>query len=82
VDWDFGALSTAQRYKLLVALVIPRPIAFVSTRSPEGVENAAPFSFFNVMGEEPPIVVLSMDRRADGTRKDSARNISRRASSW
>jgi flavin reductase (DIM6/NTAB) family NADH-FMN oxidoreductase RutF len=75
VDWDFGALSTAQRYKLLVALVIPRPIAFVSTRSPEGVENAAPFSFFNVMGEEPPIVVLSMDRRADGTRKDSARNI-------
>jgi flavin reductase (DIM6/NTAB) family NADH-FMN oxidoreductase RutF len=75
VDWDFETLPAVQRYKLLVALVIPRPIAFVSTRSPEGVENAAPFSFFNVMGEEPPIVVLSMDRRADGTRKDSARNI-------
>jgi len=66
VDWDFEALPAAQRYKLLVALVIPRPIAFVSTRSPAGVDNAAPFSFFNVMGEEPPIVVLSMDRRADG----------------
>jgi len=75
VDWDFEALPAAQRYKLLVALVIPRPIAFVSTRSPAGVDNAAPFSFFNVMGEEPPIVVLSMDRRADGSRKDSARNI-------
>ena len=75
MDWDFEALPAAQRYKLLVALVIPRPIAFVSTRSPAGVDNAAPFSFFNVMGEEPPIVVLSMDRRADGSRKDSARNI-------
>jgi flavin reductase (DIM6/NTAB) family NADH-FMN oxidoreductase RutF len=75
MDWDFGALGVAQRYKLLVALVIPRPIAFVSTRSPAGILNAAPFSFFNVMGEDPPIVVLSMDRRADGSRKDSARNI-------
>jgi flavin reductase (DIM6/NTAB) family NADH-FMN oxidoreductase RutF len=75
VDWDFGALPAASRYKLLVALVIPRPIAFVSTRSPQGVDNAAPFSFFNVMGEDPPIVVLSMDRRSDGTHKDSARNI-------
>jgi flavin reductase (DIM6/NTAB) family NADH-FMN oxidoreductase RutF len=75
MDWDFEALPAAQRYKLLVALVIPRPIAFVSTRGRNGVDNAAPFSFFNVMGEEPPIVVLSMDRRADGSRKDSARNI-------
>jgi flavin reductase (DIM6/NTAB) family NADH-FMN oxidoreductase RutF len=75
MDWDFTALGVAQRYKLLVALVIPRPIAFVATRSSAGILNAAPFSFFNVMGEEPPIVVLSMDRRADGSRKDSARNI-------
>ena len=75
MDWDFAGLPVAQRYKLLVALVIPRPIAFVSTRSMGGIDNAAPFSFFNVMGEEPPIVVLSMDRRADGSRKDSARNI-------
>jgi flavin reductase (DIM6/NTAB) family NADH-FMN oxidoreductase RutF len=75
VDWDFGALPVASRYKLLVALVTPRPIAFVSTRSREGIDNAAPFSFFNVMGEEPPIVVVSMDRRGGGARKDSARNI-------
>ena len=75
MDWDFTGLPAAQRYKLLVALVIPRPIAFVSTRSREGVDNAAPFSFFNCMGEDPPIVVISMDRRAGGARKDSARNI-------
>jgi flavin reductase (DIM6/NTAB) family NADH-FMN oxidoreductase RutF len=75
VDWDFGALAVASRYKLLVALVTPRPIAFVSTRGLNGVDNAAPFSFFNVMGEEPPIVVVSMDRRPGGARKDSARNI-------
>lgn len=75
MEWDLASLTVAQRYKLLVALVIPRPIAFVSTRSPAGVDNAAPFSFFNVMGEDPPIVVLSMDRRGDGSRKDSPRNI-------
>ena len=75
MDWDFGTLPVASRYKLLVGLIIPRPIAFVSTRSREGVDNAAPFSFFNCMGEDPPIVVISMDRRAGGTRKDSARNI-------
>ena len=75
MDWDFEALPVASRYKLLVALVTPRPIAFVSTRSAQGAENAAPFSFFNVMGEDPPIVVISMDRRGGGARKDSARNI-------
>ena len=75
MEWDFTRLPTPQRYKLLVALVTPRPIAFVSTRGRDGVENAAPFSFFNVMGEEPPIVIVSMDRRRGGERKDSARNI-------
>jgi len=75
MEWDFSELGALRRYKLLVALVTPRPIAFVSTRGRDGVDNAAPFSFFNVMGEDPPIVVVSMDRRGDGTRKDSARNI-------
>lgn len=75
MDWDFETLPVASRYKLLVGLVTPRPIAFVATRSAAGTNNAAPFSFFNVMGEEPPIVVISMDRRAGGVRKDSARNI-------
>jgi flavin reductase (DIM6/NTAB) family NADH-FMN oxidoreductase RutF len=75
MDWDLGALAPAQRYKLLVGLVVPRPIALVSTRSPEGMLNAAPFSFFNVLGDEPPIVIVSIEDRPDGRVKDSARNI-------
>jgi flavin reductase (DIM6/NTAB) family NADH-FMN oxidoreductase RutF len=75
MEWDFGALGTAGRYKLLVALVTPRPIAFVSTRGRDGVENAAPFSFFNVLAEDPPVVIVSIERRSDGRSKDSGRNV-------
>lgn len=73
--FDFATLPTAQRYKLLVGLVVPRPIALVSTRSRSGVANAAPFSFFNVIGDEPPIVIISIENRNDGRMKDSSRNI-------
>ena len=75
MEWDFTTLATPGRYKLLVALVTPRPIAFVSTRGLDGVDNAAPFSFFNVIGEDPPVVIVSIERRIDGRPKDSARNI-------
>ena len=75
MEWDFGALGTAGRYKLLVALVTPRPIAFVSTRGRDGVDNAAPFSFFNVLADDPPVVIVSIERRLDGRSKDSGRNI-------
>ena len=75
MDWNFAELTRAQRYKLLVGLVVPRPIALVSTISRAGVVNAAPFSFFNVLGDEPPIVIISAEDRADGTMKDSTRNI-------
>ena len=47
----FADLAPRQRYKLLCGLVVPRPIALVSTLSPSGVVNAAPFSFFNVFSE-------------------------------
>ncbi|MET0680199.1 MAG: flavin reductase family protein [Burkholderiales bacterium] len=75
MEWDFGALGTPGRYKLLVALVTPRPIAFVSTRGGDGVDNAAPFSFFNVLAEDPPVVIVSIERKPDGRSKDSGRNI-------
>ena len=75
LEWDFGTLGAAGRYKLLVALVTPRPIAFVSTRGRDGVDNAAPFSFFNVLAEDPPVVIVSIEHRADGRPKDSGRNI-------
>ena len=75
MDWDFETLPVASRYKLLVGLVTPRPIAFVSTRGRDGVDNAAPFSFFNVLAEDPPVVIVSIERRPDGRSKDSGRNI-------
>lgn len=75
MEIDFEAIEPQNRYKLLVGFVIPRPIALVTTRSPAGVDNAAPFSFFNVFSEDPAMVVLGLQRRPDGTLKDTARNI-------
>ncbi|QOV87598.1 flavin reductase family protein [Humisphaera borealis] len=77
MDLDPASLTSSQRYKLLTCLVVPRPIALVTTLSDAGVVNAAPFSFFNVVGSEPPIVVLGIGDRADGTPKDTALNIRR-----
>lgn len=76
---DFADLSPRDRYKLLSATVIPRPVAWVTTRSRDGVVNAAPYSFFNVFGQDPALVVLGLESRADGRRKDTARNIAETA---
>lgn len=62
-------------FPLLSALVTPRPIALITTVSPDGRVNAAPFSFFNLLGTEPPIVGVCPGDREDGTPKDTARNI-------
>lgn len=75
MNFDLMALDTGLRYKLLSSLVLPRPIALLSTVGPTGVVNAAPYSFFNLMGDDPPILIVSLERRADGTLKDSTRNI-------
>lgn len=75
MEFDFSKVSWPDRYKLMGSAITPRPIAWVTTVSAAGVRNAAPFSFFNMMGAEPPLVVLGMMRRPDGTHKDSAANI-------
>ncbi len=62
-------------YEVLTRLVVPRPIAWVSTLSPEGIPNLAPFSFYNAVCDEPPVVVLSISRKEEGSQKDTARNI-------
>lgn len=73
--FDFATLPPAQRYKLLVGLVVPRPIALVTSIAPGGIVNAAPFSFFNVFSEDPPLVVLGLQSKADGSIKDTPANI-------
>jgi flavin reductase (DIM6/NTAB) family NADH-FMN oxidoreductase RutF len=71
-------LPPLERYKLLIGLVIPRPIAWISTRSANGVANCAPFSFFNVFSEDPPLCVIGINPRAtDGAMKHSLKNIRR-----
>ena len=75
MELDFSQLSAAHRYKLLVGLVVPRPVALVSTLGQDGVVNAAPFSFFNVLGDDPPILIISIENKPDGEPKDTTRNI-------
>jgi flavin reductase (DIM6/NTAB) family NADH-FMN oxidoreductase RutF len=74
---SFQDLAPRDRYKLLCGVVVPRPIAFVTTLDENGALNAAPFSFFNVFSEDPALVVLGLQHRGDGRPKDTARNIHR-----
>lgn len=75
VRFDVAGRSDGLAYKLLAGLVVPRPIALVTTVDAVGVVNAAPFSFFNLMGAEPPIAAFAPADRDDGTPKDTAANL-------
>jgi len=77
VELELAGLSAHERYKLLIGLVIPRPIAWVSTWSANGIANCAPFSFFNVISETPPLCLLSFNPRSDGAMKHTLKNIGR-----
>lgn len=68
------ALGPQDRYKLLAAAIVPRPIAWITSMSADGVRNAAPYSFFNMMGNDPPTVAIGLMPR-DGRLKDTAANI-------
>lgn len=65
----------AQLYRLLAALVVPRPIAFITSMSPQGIVNAAPYSFFNVLCDDPPVMAFGAANRPAGPLKDTAENI-------
>lgn len=69
-------LSITDNYKLLIGSIVPRPIAFVSTVSTDGVYNLAPFSFFNGVCSNPPTLLFSVVRRgSDNQKKDTLNNI-------
>jgi flavin reductase (DIM6/NTAB) family NADH-FMN oxidoreductase RutF len=72
---DTATTPPADVYHYLVGLVTPRPIAWVTTVSPAGVVNLAPFSFFNAFSANPPIVVFSPTLTRDGRKKDTLRNV-------
>lgn len=77
MELDLETTHADRSYAILASLVVPRPIAWVTTVSEDGVVNAAPFSFFNVLGANPPIVGFCPGDRASGEPKDTARNIRR-----
>ncbi|PZU06392.1 flavin reductase family protein [Sphingomonas sp.] len=75
MDFDMRALPKASRYKILGSCVTPRPIAWVTSLSVDGVANAAPYSFFNVLGDDPPTIALGLLAHAELRLKDTAANI-------
>ncbi|MBU8907445.1 flavin reductase family protein [Desertibacillus haloalkaliphilus] len=72
---DPKQLSRKDNYKLLIGSVLPRPIAFVTSQSTTGVLNAAPFSFYNVVTADPPLISVSVGRKPNGVQKDTSLNI-------
>jgi flavin reductase (DIM6/NTAB) family NADH-FMN oxidoreductase RutF len=71
---DPKSTAPAALYQFMISVVVPRPIAFVSTMSPDGRLNLAPFSYFNPLTNEPPLLGISINRRR-GERKDTLRNV-------
>src|SRR4051812_13402193 len=74
MELDPAALSPSDRYKLLIGAIVPRPIAVVSTISPDGRPNLAPFSFFNGIGSNPMTLLFCPVNALDGGEKDTLRN--------
>ncbi len=73
---DPGSNQPSDIYKLMVGLIVPRPIAFVSSLSADGIRNLAPFSFFTAASANPPVICFTpMVRGRDGSLKDTLRNI-------
>ena len=72
---DAESLTRREGYRLMTSVIVPRPIAWVGTKSLQGVCNLAPFSFFNGVSSHPPIVSISVARGRGGVLKDTARNI-------
>jgi flavin reductase (DIM6/NTAB) family NADH-FMN oxidoreductase RutF len=74
-SFDFTTLNPRERYKLMIGTIIPRPIALVTTVDEDGRINAAPFSFFNCLSADPPILALGVENNPDMSFKDTGHNI-------
>jgi flavin reductase (DIM6/NTAB) family NADH-FMN oxidoreductase RutF len=75
---DMASLSPNQVYFSLIQTVIPRPIAWVLSDNGDGSHNLAPFSYFNAVASDPPLIMLSIGSRPDGSPKDTRENIEQR----
>ena len=77
MQFDLQGQDKSQAYRLLASVVVPRPIDLVTTVGADGTVNAAPFSFFNLLGSAPPVVALGIGNRDTDTPKDTRANIER-----
>ncbi|NPA52443.1 MAG: flavin reductase family protein [Aquificae bacterium] len=68
-------LEPSQIYKLMISVIVPRPIAWVSTISKKGIYNLAPFSYFAGVSSEPPLIAISIGRKESKAKKDTWKNI-------
>lgn len=75
MEFDFERASPTSCFTFLTSTVVPRPVALITTISPAGVSNAAPYTFFSIAGIDPPIVTVTVLPTADGQMKDTGRNI-------
>jgi len=75
MDFDPLKMRSADVYQHLIRVIVPRPIAWVSTVSSTGIRNLAPYSFFTGAGSRPPSVVFCPSNRRDGSHKDTLRNL-------
>lgn len=75
MHFDFDAMSPSARFSFLTGAVVPRPIALITTLTPAGTCNAAPYTFFSIAGTEPPIVTVTVLPTPDGRMKDTGANI-------
>ena len=77
MQFDLTGADAPHAYRLLASTIVPRPIALVTTLGPGGAVNAAPFSFFNMVGSSPPVIALGIANREPGAAKESRANIER-----
>ena len=76
---NLDSLSPARAYHLMIQSIVPRPIAWVLSDNGDTTLNLAPFSYFNAVCSDPPVLMLSIGRKPDGSDKDTARNIVERS---
>lgn len=74
MEWEPASRPPKENYRFLVTAVAPRPIAWVTTVDGRGAVNVAPFSWYNTVCPDPPMVMLAIGRRPDGSPKDTLRN--------
>ena len=79
---DPSLQTQPDNYKLITNLVVPRPIAWVTSLDQRGIINLAPFSFFNAVGSDPVYIVISIGQRDDGTQRTRRETSKPAATSW